>query len=118
MSQSYLKDRVCMVTGGTRGIGRAISLHLARAGAKGMVTYREDEAAAEHTRRLLTDTGAAFRVVQSDLTRADSVETVIGLLKDTFGRLDALINNAGRTFDGAFVALDVADYETVVDTNL
>jgi 3-oxoacyl-[acyl-carrier protein] reductase len=118
MSTSFLKGRVCLVTGGTRGIGRAIALHLAEQGAKVMVTYRGDEAAAEETRRLLATTGADAYVVQSDLTQPESVSRLIALLKETFGRLDSLINNAGRTFDGAFAALDRADYEPVVDTNL
>lgn len=118
MEQSYLKGRVCLVTGGSRGIGRAIALHLAQSGAKLIVTYRGDDAAAVETRQLLAQTGASFRVVQSDLTHEGSVEALIGLIKETFGRLDALVNNAGRTFDGAFIALDSADYEAVVDTNL
>ncbi|MCX7560542.1 SDR family NAD(P)-dependent oxidoreductase [Sulfitobacter sp. F26204] len=118
MSEAFLKDRVCIVTGGTRGIGRAIAEYLARNGAKLAVTYRGDETAAQATRTALAETGAEALVLQSDLTSSEGAKTLLGVVQDRFGRLDALINNAGRTFDGAFAALELADYEPVVDTNL
>lgn len=118
MTHQFLKDKVILVTGGTRGIGRAIALHLAQGGAKVFVTYRGDEAAARETRTMLASTGASYRVVRSDLTDAAAADELMALVKETFGRLDALINNAGRTFDGAFAALAPADYEPIVDTNL
>ena len=118
MSETFLKDRVCIVTGGTRGIGRAIAEYLAQNGAKLAVTYRRDEAAAEETRAALANLNAEALVLQSDLTSPEGANALLGVVQDRFGRLDALINNAGRTFDGAFAALELTDYEPVVDTNL
>lgn len=118
MSDDFLTGKVALVTGGTRGIGRAIAEYLARNGAKLVVTYRGDEAAARSTRESLAALGAEALVVQSDLTQPQAAEALLALVRDRFGRLDTLINNAGRTFDGAFAALDAADYAPVVDTNL
>jgi 3-oxoacyl-[acyl-carrier protein] reductase len=118
MIQNFLENRVCLVTGGTRGIGRAIVEHMAEQGAKLVVTYRGDETAAQDTRDHLAVIGAEALVVCSDLTRETAAVELLALVRDRFGRLDALINNAGRTFDGAFVALGLDEYEPVVDTNL
>ncbi len=118
MSDDFLTGKVALVTGGTRGIGRAIAEYLGRNGAKLVVTYRGDEAAAQATRDSLAALGAEAMVVQSDLTQPQAAEALLALVRDRFGRLDTLINNAGRTFDGAFAALDAADYAPVVDTNL
>lgn len=118
MSEQFLKDRVFVVTGGTRGIGRAIAEYLGQCGGKLVVTYRGDEAAAEATRTALNAQGTEALVVQSDLTRAEGAAELLALVRERFGKLDGLVNNAGRTFDGAFAALEPAEYEPVVDTNL
>lgn len=118
MRHNFLEDRVCLVTGGTRGIGRAIVEHMAEQGAKLVVTYRSDETSAQDTRERLAEIGAEALVVCSDLTHKTAAVELLALVRERFGRLDALINNAGRTYDGAFVALDIEDYEAVVDTNL
>jgi 3-oxoacyl-[acyl-carrier protein] reductase len=118
MSDDTLNGKVALVTGGTRGIGRAIAEHFARSGARLVVTYRGDEAAAQATRDSLAALGAEALVVQSDLTQPQAAADLLALVRERFGRLDTLVNNAGRTFDGAFAALDAADYGPVVDTNL
>jgi 3-oxoacyl-[acyl-carrier protein] reductase len=110
--------RVCLVTGGTRGIGRAIALRLARDGANVVATYHSGSDAADETAELLKATGAVFRVVRSDLSNPKDIADLIRFVEDNFGRLDCLINNAGRTFDGAFAALDLDDGLSVLDTNL
>ncbi len=118
MGYNFLQDRVCLVTGGTRGIGRAIVEHMAEQGAKLVVTYRSDETSAQSTRDRLAEIGAEALVVCSDLTHEMAAVELLALVRERFGRLDALVNNAGRTYDGAFVALALDEYETVVDTNL
>lgn len=120
--QNSMRGQVCLVTGGVRGIGRAIALHLAECGAIPVVTYRADDRAADETRAILTAIGKPDapppHVTRADLQDAQAIKELVAELGARYGRLDALINNAGQTFDGAFAALSPDDYAPVLKTNL
>jgi len=109
MSFASLEGRRALVTGGSRGIGRAVALELARAGAEVVVGYRRGAAEAE---AVAAETGG--RCVQADVS--DSREAA--RLVEEAGDLDVLVNNAGLTRDGLIARMTDEDWETVIDTNL
>jgi 3-oxoacyl-[acyl-carrier protein] reductase len=104
-----LAGRLALVTGGSRGIGRAIAVELARAGAEVVVGYRS---AAEEAEQVATEIGG--RAVQADL----SVPGEAAGLVDAAGDIDILVNNAGLTRDGLIARMSDEDWRTVIDTNL
>jgi 3-oxoacyl-[acyl-carrier protein] reductase len=104
-----LAGKVALVTGGSRGIGRAIALELGRAGADVVVGYRtgRDEAEA-----VASEVGG--RAVEADVSDAESAKALV----DAAGELDVLVNNAGLTRDGLLVRMSDEDWRAVIDTNL
>ena len=113
-----LKGRVAVVTGSSRGLGRAIAVKLASLGAKVVVNYLGNEDAAEETLRLVRDAGAEVIVVQADVSLYSEAERLIQSAIDRFGQLDILVNNAGTTRDGLLARMTEEDWDTVVNTNL
>lgn len=113
-----LQDQVAIVTGGSRGLGRAISLALAEAGAAIVVNYvrREDEAAKVVAE--ITAAGGQAVAVQADVGDADGAGKLVQAALDSFGRLDILVNNAGITRDQLMLRLKEEDWDAVLDTNL
>lgn len=112
-----LKDKVALVTGASRGIGRAVALALAREGAFPVISARSFEAAhlvAEEAKSLGVDALA----VKADVGRPDEVATLIQACLDHFGRLDILVNNAGITRDTLLVRMKDEDWEEVLTVNL
>jgi 3-oxoacyl-[acyl-carrier protein] reductase len=109
VSFASLDGRVALVTGGSRGIGRAIALELGRAGAEVVVGYRtgRDEAEA-----VAGEIGG--RAVEADVSDPDSAKALV----DAAGDVDILVNNAGLTRDGLLVRMSDEDWRTVIDTNL
>jgi 3-oxoacyl-[acyl-carrier protein] reductase len=116
--QISLKDRVALVTGGSRGIGRAISLALAGAGASVAVNYRGNQAAADETVAAIEAAGGTAVAIQGDIAQAEDVERVFKAVQERFGRLDILVNNAGITRDTLLLRMKEADFDAVIDTNL
>ena len=108
-SFASLEGKLALVTGGSRGIGRAIALELGRAGAEVVVGYRtgRDEAEA-----VAAEIGG--RAVEADLSDAESAKALV----EEAGDLDVLVNNAGLTRDGLLVRMSDEDWRTVIDTNL
>jgi 3-oxoacyl-[acyl-carrier protein] reductase len=108
-SFASLEGKTALVTGASRGIGKAIAEELARAGASVVLSYRtgSGEAAA-----LATEIGA--RAVQADVSDAESARALV----EEAGDLDVLVNNAGVTRDGLLVRMSDEDWQTVIDTNL
>jgi 3-oxoacyl-[acyl-carrier protein] reductase len=95
MSEADFQDRTVLVTGGSRGIGRACCERLARAGASVAVNYRSNEAAAAETTRLIEAAGAKALAVQADVIDPDSVAAMVTRVSDELGPVDMLVNNAG-----------------------
>lgn len=116
MKTINLEGQVAVVTGGSRGIGRAISEELARAGADVVVNYNKT-----HPAELLEAIGALGRravAVQADVAKVDECERLVDEAIKTFGRLDILVNNAGITRDGLLMRMDEAAWDDVMTTNL
>ena len=108
-----LDGKVALVTGGSRGIGAAISRELADAGARVAVNYRAGQEAAETIAGEIS--GLA---VQADVSSADEVQSLVERVESEFGDLDILVNNAGVTRDTLIARMSDEDWETVIDTNL
>lgn len=113
-----LENTVALVTGGGRGIGKAIVTALAEAGAKVVFTYKSSAAAAEELVKELSAQGLTVRAVQSDATSTTSAAEVVGAVVKEFGRLDVLVNNAGITRDGLLMRMSEEDWDAVLDNNL
>ena len=109
---------IVLITGATRGIGRAITQRFARAGCRLALVYRADEAAAREVRGLLADAGVEAEMIRADLSDLRVCRTVIDRVVSRYGGLDVLVNNAGGTHDGAFAAMPPESYVDLVRGNL
>jgi len=112
-----LEGKVAIVTGGSRGMGRAIAAALAREGAEVVVCSRNLEANRETAEQIKSEGGSAHPF-QVDVTDPDSVSALVKSVVEKFGRVDILVNNAGVTADNLLLRLKEADWDRVVDTNL
>lgn len=110
--------KIAVVTGGTRGIGRAIATRLAADGWDLLLTYRGDEAAAQETAAALADSGRRIEILAADGSTADGAALVIETAIERFGKIDALVNNAGITRDNLVMRMSEDDWDSVLDTNL
>jgi 3-oxoacyl-[acyl-carrier protein] reductase len=113
-----LSGQTAVVTGASRGIGRAIALELAAAGAEVIVNYASSaEAAAEVVEAIAAAGGQAWSH-RADVAREAEVETMVKTVLERCGRLDVLVNNAGITRDGLLMRMKTADWQQVIDLNL
>lgn len=113
-----LKDKVALVTGGARRIGRAIALELALAGADIAFTYRHAEAEALEAEQAILRLGVRAAGVRADLRRADAVRAALASLLTVFGRLDIVVNNIGRYEAAVFEQISDASWDEMLATNL
>lgn len=113
-----LNDRVAVVTGSSRGLGRAIAVKLASLGAKVVVNYHSNKEAADETLSLIQGVGGEAFAIRADVSLFDEAQTLIQTAIDRFGRLDILVNNAGTTRDTLLVRMSEKDWDIVIDTNL
>ncbi len=113
-----LNDSVAIVTGSGRGIGRAIALELAVAGAKVIVNYAGRVDKAEETVKLIREAGGECLAVQADVSQAADVDRLIKTTLDHFGKIDILVNNAGITRDSLLLRMKETDWDAVLATNL
>ena len=113
-----LKGKVALVTGGSRGIGRAVCLELARQGADVAVNYAGNEAAAQETAQACRELGVRAVVLRADVADAAACDAMVAQVLEQLGRLDILVNNAGITRDGLMLRMPEADWDAVLDTNL
>jgi 3-oxoacyl-[acyl-carrier protein] reductase len=113
-----LKDRVAVVTGSSRGIGRAIALKLASLGAKVVVNYHTNAEAAQEVVEAIKAQGGQAIAVQADVTNADEAARLIQTAQSTYGGLDILVNNAGTTRDTLLARMSEEDWNLVINTNL
>lgn len=110
--------QTAIVTGGSRGIGRAVAVRLAKDGMNLVINYRGNSAAAEETERLCRELGAEVLLVQGDVSRTEDCEKLAAQAKEAFGRVDVLVNNAGITRDGLLARMTEEDFRAVLDVNL
>ena len=113
-----LSGKSVLVTGGTRGIGRATVEAAARAGARVAFTYRSSEEAAAEIEAQLAEGGAEAQSYQSDAADTDAAAEVVEAVTGEFGALDVLINNAGITRDGLLLRMSEEDWDATMETNL
>ena len=110
--------KVAVVTGGSRGIGRAIALRLAAAGAKVVVNYNSNETAANEVVRQVQAGGGEAIAVQADVSQPAQAQALVDAAQKMFGRVDILVNNAGTTRDTLIMRMSEEDWDLVIDTNL
>jgi len=113
-----LTGKSALVTGGSRGIGRAIALRLATQGADVAFSYRGNEAAANEVVAAIEGLGRRAIAVQADAADPESAETVVKAALEAFGKVDILVNNAGITRDDLIMRMSVDDFRAVLETNL
>jgi 3-oxoacyl-[acyl-carrier protein] reductase len=113
-----LDGQVAVVTGGSRGIGRAIAMGLAAAGAEVVVNYLTNTAAAEETVQLVAEAGGRASALAFDVGDADAARDGIQEVVDRTGRLDILVNNAGLSVDALLLRVKDEDWQRVLRTNL
>jgi 3-oxoacyl-[acyl-carrier protein] reductase len=115
---SMLSGKVAIVTGGSRGIGRAVSIALADAGADVVVVYAGNRQGAEETVTEIEKRERRGMMIQADVSRADQVDAAVKQVMERFGRIDILVNNAGITRDNLVLRMKEEDWDRVIDTNL
>jgi len=117
-TEKQFAGRAAIVTGATRGIGRAIALELARRGADVAFNYARSTEAAENLKSEIEALGVRCLAAQGDVANTDAAAEMVKQVKDTFGRIDFLVNNAGIVRDTLILRMKEADWDAVIDTNL
>jgi 3-oxoacyl-[acyl-carrier protein] reductase len=118
MTATGNKARTVLVTGGSRGIGRAICEKLAGPGTHVFINYAAASAAAQETAEKVRAAGGVATLVQADVMDAEAVAAMFKVLLEATGRIDVLVNNAGITRDGLLIRMKPADWSQVIETNL
>ncbi|QHI72565.1 3-oxoacyl-[acyl-carrier-protein] reductase [Aminipila terrae] len=113
-----LKGKSAIITGGVRGIGRAIAEAFCRNGADVLLCYRSNDAAAEKTQDELAQYGTKVEILKGDVADPEFATEAIAKAKENFGKIDILVNNAGITKDKLLIQMKGDDFDSVVDTNL
>jgi 3-oxoacyl-[acyl-carrier protein] reductase len=117
-SSQRLSDRVAIITGASRGIGRAVALALAAEGAKVVVNYASSSDAAQQVVTAITDAGGSAIALQADVSKLEQVDALFNETLEKFGRVDVLVNNAGITRDTLLLRMKPEDWQAVIDLNL
>jgi 3-oxoacyl-[acyl-carrier protein] reductase len=112
------EGRVAVVTGGGRGIGRAIAVRLAAEGANLAISYRSNDVTAEEAAKEVRQTGVKCELFKGDVASPEDVEALFAGVSDAFGRVDILVNNAGVTRDNLMMRMKEEEFDEVVHTNL
>lgn len=116
--QKPFAGKAAIVTGGTRGIGRAITLELAQRGANVAFNYAQSVESAESLKAELESVGVRALAFQCNVGNTEAAAEMVKQVKDTFGRIDFLVNNAGITRDNLILRMKEEDWDEVIDTNL
>lgn len=113
-----LDGKIALVTGGSRGIGRAIALRLAGEGAKVAVNYAGNQTAAEEVKAIIEQHGGTAMIVQTDVSDSMAATEMVARVHEELGGLDILVNNAGITRDTLLLRMKDEDFDAVINTNL
>jgi 3-oxoacyl-[acyl-carrier protein] reductase len=113
-----LSQKVAIVTGASRGIGRSVALALAAQGANVVVNYASSSAAAEEVVASITEAGGNAIALQADVSKSEQVDALINRTLEKFGRIDVLVNNAGITRDTLLLRMKPEEWQAVIDLNL
>ncbi|MGC1307161.1 MAG: 3-oxoacyl-[acyl-carrier-protein] reductase [Phormidesmis sp.] len=113
-----LADKVAIITGSSRGIGKAAAMALATEGAKVVVNYARSSKAADDVVKAIEAMGEEALALQADVSQADQVDSMVKATMTKFGRIDVLVNNAGITRDTLLLRMKPEDWQAVIDLNL
>ena len=113
-----LDGKIALVTGGSRGIGRAIALRLAEEGAKVAINYAGNQTAAEEVKAIIEQHGGTAMIVQTDVSDSTAAAEMVARVHEELGGLDILVNNAGITRDTLLLRMKDEDFDAVINTNL
>lgn len=113
-----LQGKTALVTGGSRGIGRAVCIRLGQMGAKVYINYVSRPEAAEETRAVIEESGGSARIIAFDIADGEQVQKSIKTILAEEGSIDILVNNAGITRDGLVALMKEQDWDAVLSTNL
>lgn len=113
-----MQGRVALVTGGGRGIGRAIAVRLAEGGAKVAISYRSNDEAAAESAKLVREAGAECETFKGDVASSEDVTALFKGVNEAFGPVEILVNNAGTTRDNIMMRMKDAEFDEVIQTNL
>ena len=116
--QLHLNGKLALVTGGSRGIGREISLLLAQAGAEVIINYRQSKDKAESLLEEITGQGGKAELFQADVSKPEDIQRLFEHIRGKFNRLDILVNNAGMIKDNLLLSTELSDWDKVLDLNL
>ena len=118
MSELLLDGQIALVTGASRGIGRACAIELAKNGAKIVINYTNNSEAAESCKAEIENLGSEAIIVQADVSIPSDAETLITTAEEHFGKIDILVNNAGINRDRTVQRMAVEEWQTVIETDL
>ncbi|MCK5185767.1 MAG: 3-oxoacyl-[acyl-carrier-protein] reductase [Deltaproteobacteria bacterium] len=113
-----LKEKIALVTGASRGIGKAIALHLAEEGAQIIINYAKNSEKAKEVVAAVESTGSKALAMQADVSCWQEVEKMVDSIYEKFGRIDILVNNAGVNRDELLISMEKEDWDAVINTNL
>ena len=112
------EKEVVFVTGGSRGIGKAIALKYAENGYNVVINYVSDKTDVEELEKEFKEKGAESLIIKADVSKAEEVENVVKQAIEKFGKIDVLVNNAGITRDMLLMRMKEEDFDKVIDINL
>jgi 3-oxoacyl-[acyl-carrier protein] reductase len=113
-----LSGKVALVTGASRGIGRETAIQLAQAGARVIINYNRSKEKADEVKEAITGAGHEAEIFQADVSNPDEVKTLFGFIRDNYRTIDILVNNAGVIKDNLLLAMELSEWDKVLDTNL
>lgn len=113
-----LSEKISVVTGGSRGIGRETSLLLAEAGATVIINYNRASEKAEEVRTKIEDLGGKAEIFKADISKPEDVKSLFDHIKDRYKKIDILVNNAGVIKDNLLLSMRLSEWDKVIDTNL
>lgn len=113
-----LSGKIALITGGSRGIGRAVAIKLAEDGAFIYINYLQNESAALETLRMAKEGGGEGKICPFDVSNFEATRNTVGNIVKEKGRIDILINNAGISLDGLMARMKEEDWDRLIDTNL
>lgn len=113
-----LTDKTAVITGASRGIGRAIALHMAKLGARVIINYNGSEEKAKEVQKEIIEAGGRAFIYRCDVSDFKQCESFVREIVEKFGRIDILVNNAGITKDGLLMSMSEEAFDSVVQVNL
>ena len=113
-----LSGKIAVITGASRGIGRAIAIHMAKMGARVVINYKGSEEKAREVKAEIEDAGGEATLFQCDVSDFSECEKFVKQVVGQFGRIDILVNNAGITKDGLLIGMSEENFDKVVQVNL